>query len=66
MRPLAALLPSWRAVLPAALAGRAAVVAPTGTAARAPCQLVPGGRILLRNQPLVPHVGVCSAVAASA
>ena len=66
MRPLAAPLPSWRTVLPAAPAGSAAVVAPAGTAAGAPCPVVPRGSILPRNQPLVPHVGVCSAVAATA
>ena len=58
---LAAPPPSWRTVLPAAPAGSASVVAPAGLAVGAPCPLVPGERILLRNQPLAPHVGVCSA-----
>ena len=66
MQPLAALLPSRRIVLPALPAGSAAVVATAGTAAGASCLPVAGGRILLRNQPLVPHVGACSAVAATA
>ena len=41
-RLLAAQPPSWRTALPAAPAGGAAVVAPAGTAAGAPCLLVLG------------------------
>ena len=50
MRPLATPLLSWWTALLAAPAGSAAVVAPAGTAAGVSCPLVPGGRILLRNQ----------------